>query len=495
MVLSTALGPVLADIVDQSDTGRPVYELHSIPYAHAERFEKPGLITTYPKDRPINRQETVCFPQHGYPLWTNVFLKHHMMRPEFLPLEDTQTEDAFVVNIWTDDLSGQKPVVVFIHGGGEGSGTVPIYRGAHLAKHGIVAVTITYRIGNFGYLPCFDHDTMVANLAYYDQQAALIWVRNNILHFGGDPHNITLMGHCGGALSSLYQLLNPISNKQFDRLILFTGNLPQIASRSDAMHLFEQTLQKHHVQDVDALKRLPAKALIDKHNPIAQADVVDGDFFIDDPDHLLARGQFPSMPVLLGTTADEFSMIEIPMMYRFLGITTKTRDLDAVLLHKYGNYGAMLKDAFADEASTPVDLQTKIMELLVFHNSTYQLMRTFAQKSPVYGYRLHYVPALYHGLRGSYHGAELALFLDNMDQMHIPVPAINRQQTAILQKDWLSFIKTGQIPGRVRFDETACITDYDTAITSIPFPHKDLIDTVHRAGLCKKARTDYQKTM
>ncbi|MCR5717053.1 MAG: carboxylesterase family protein [Lachnospiraceae bacterium] len=495
MVLSTALGPAFAEVVDQSDSGLPVYEFHSIPYARAKRFEKPERISSYPKEQPINRPETVCFPQRSYPLWANVFLKHHMMRPEFLPLQDTQTEDAFVVNIWTDDLNGQKPVVVFLHGGGEGSGTVPIYRGAHLAKHGIVAVTVTYRIGNFGYLPYFDHGSMVANLAYYDQQAALCWVRENIAHFGGDAHNITLMGHCGGALSSLYQLLNPISNKQFDRLILFTGNLPCIASRADASGVFDKTLKAHHLQDPDALKHLPAKALIGRHNPIAQADVVDGDFFIDDPDHLLSSGQFPSMPVLLGTTADEFSMIEIPMMYRFLGITTKERNLDAVLSQKYGSYGTMLKDALTKESSDPVDLQTKIMELLVFHNSTYQMMKVFAEKMPVYGYRLHYVPALYHGLRGSYHGAELALFFDNMDQMHVPIPAENRQQTAILQNDWLSFIKTGQIPGRVRFDETSLITDYDTEITSIPFPHNDLIEIVQCAGLCQKARSDYQKSM
>lgn len=64
----------------------------------------------------------------------NVFMKHHMMRPEFLPGKDIQTEDAFVVNIWTDDLKGNKSVTVFLHGGGEGSGTVPMYKGDNLAK-------------------------------------------------------------------------------------------------------------------------------------------------------------------------------------------------------------------------------------------------------------------------------------------------------------------------------------------------------------------------
>ncbi|MCR5102053.1 MAG: carboxylesterase family protein, partial [Butyrivibrio sp.] len=239
MILNTPLGDVYAQAVGKSDLDNSVYEIPSIPYAHAGRFERPVLVENYPSGKTINKEYTVCFPQHGYPLWMNRFLKHHMMRPEFLPLNDVQTEDAFVVNIWTDSLTEKKPVVVFIHGGGEGSGTVPIYTGGNLAKHGIVFVSITYRIGNFGYLPYFENGNMTSNLAYYDQQAALIWIRRNIGFFGGDQEDITLMGHCGGALSCMYQFLNPVSNRQFDKMILCAGNLPHITSVEQTKKLFE----------------------------------------------------------------------------------------------------------------------------------------------------------------------------------------------------------------------------------------------------------------
>lgn len=495
MILSTSIGDVYANVVGQSDSGDPVYAIPSVPYAHAGRFEKPVVVDEYTKGKPINREDTVCFWQHGYPLWANVFLKHHMMRPEFLPLNDTQTEDAFVVNIWTDSLTDHKPVAVFIHGGGEGSGTVPIYTGGNLASHGIVFVSITYRIGNFGYLPYFDGGNMTANLAYYDQQAALIWIRKNIGSFGGDPDNITLMGHCGGGLSCMYQFLNPVSNKQFDKLILFAGNLPHITKREQAEKIFNDYLKKKKISDPKILKTVPYKCLIDKHNPISEADVIDGDFFIEDPNKLLKEGRFPSIPVLLGTNSDEFSMIEIPMYYKFLGITTRDSQLDEVLRNKYGDFGNLLKAAFEKDATGPVDIQTKIMELLVFHNSSYQLMKYYSSKCPVYGYRMHYAPDLYKKLRGSYHGAELALFFDNMDKMNIPIPEENKLQTRILQKDWLEFIKTGVIPNRPRFDETGLITDYDDEITSVPFPNKDLIEKVNDAGLCERARCSYLETM
>ena len=495
MIIETEIGKVQVLEAGLSEYGCQVYAALSVPYARAGRFEKPQLIERYPEGEIINRKETVCFPQHGYPLWMNRFMKHHMMRPEFLPMKDIQTEDAFVVNIWTDDFWGKKPVIVFVHGGGEGSGTVPIYTGAHLAEHGVVAVTITYRIGSFGYSPYFENGEMTANLAYYDQQAALIWIRNNIECFGGDPKNITLMGHCGGGLASLYQFLNPVSSKQFDKLILCAGNLPHMTPREKAEEKFRETLRKQKLTSASELKKIPAKKLIGRNNPIAQGDIIDGDFFVDDPEKLLAEGRYPSMPVLLGTNSDEFSMIEIPMYYKFLKITTKEKELDTVLREKYGVYAKKLKAAFEKDASGPVDIQTKIMELLVFHNSTYQMMKKFSEICPVYGYRLHYVPELYGGLRGSYHGAELALFFDNMDRMNIPVPEKNKKQTRILQTDWLAFVKTGEIPGRERFDETARITDYDEQITSIPFPFEELIEEVNAAGLCRKAREGYLETM
>lgn len=482
-------------VAGKSDNGNAVFEIHSIPYAHAERFEKPVLVEEYPSGKPINREETLCFPQHGYPRLAKRFMKQHMMRPEFLPKKDVQTEDAFVVNIWTDDFTVPKPVAVFIHGGGEGSGTVPIYTGAHLAEHGVVAVTITYRVGNFGHMPFFEKDRMSANLAYYDQQAALIWIRNNIQYFGGDPENITLIGHCAGGLAGLYHLLNPVSSKQFDKLVLFSGYLPNILPRWKAEKQFNKLLKQQKIKNAGKLRKAKAKKLIEKHTPLAQSDVLDGDFFTDDPEKLLEEGAFPSMPILLGTNADELSMFKLSMYHKPMDITTSKKDLDSHLRGKYGKYAGALKKTFEKEAGGPVDIQTKIMELLMFHNSSFQMMKKFARKCPVYGYRLHYAPPLFKGVKGSCHGAEIALFFDNMDKIKTPVPEKSKEQTIILQNDWLSFIKTGEIPGRDRYDKTGMITDYDDKITAIPFPDKKLIKRVNNAGLCRKAREEYLRKM
>ena len=126
------------------------------------------------------------------------------------------------------------PVLVFIHGDSSfewGSGNR--YDAKLLAKNEkVVVVTINYRLGVLGEinetlieaseftliylgflnanvdrlntedsepsspLPLSPHPS---NLGIMDQIAALHWVRENIAFFGGQPGNVTLMGHGTGA--------------------------------------------------------------------------------------------------------------------------------------------------------------------------------------------------------------------------------------------------------------------------------------------------------
>ena len=86
------------------------------------------------------------------------------------------------------------PVLVYFFGGGfvAGDGSEPRYDGESMAAKGIVAVTVNYRLGVFGFLA---HPELTkesphhasGNYALLDQNAALQWVRKNIAAFGGDP--------------------------------------------------------------------------------------------------------------------------------------------------------------------------------------------------------------------------------------------------------------------------------------------------------------------
>ena len=49
----------------------------------------------------------------------------------------------------------------------------------------------------------------IANMGLMDQTAALHWVQENVHLFGGDPRNVTLMGHGPGAASIGFLMISP----------------------------------------------------------------------------------------------------------------------------------------------------------------------------------------------------------------------------------------------------------------------------------------------
>src|SRR5262245_5735326 len=62
-------------------------------------------------------------------------------------------EDCQVLNVWTNSLSGRRPVMVWLHGGGfaSGNGGYTMYDGTNLArKRDVVSVSLNHRLNAFG---------------------------------------------------------------------------------------------------------------------------------------------------------------------------------------------------------------------------------------------------------------------------------------------------------------------------------------------------------
>src|SRR2546423_11747170 len=129
-----------------------------------------------------------------------------MQRPIFGDMNfrsDGMSEDCLYLNVWTPARSGKErlPVLVYFYGGGfaAGDGSEPRYDGESMARRGIVAVTVNYRLGVFGFLA---HSELTkespnhasGNYGLLDQNAALRWVHENIAAFGGNPKKVTIAG-------------------------------------------------------------------------------------------------------------------------------------------------------------------------------------------------------------------------------------------------------------------------------------------------------------
>jgi para-nitrobenzyl esterase len=144
------------------------------------------------------------------------------------------SEDCLYLNVYaperaapaTATSSGALPVMVWIHGGGNTSGTASFYNGSRLAaEHDRIVVTLNYRLGFLGWFRHRalrgDADSIEAsgNFGTLDQIRALDWVQENISEFGGDPNNVTIFGESAGAWNVMGLLASPLASGKFHRAI------------------------------------------------------------------------------------------------------------------------------------------------------------------------------------------------------------------------------------------------------------------------------------
>ena len=108
-----------------------------------------------------------------------------------------QSEDLLKLNIWTPGLTGRRPVMFYMHGGGFSFGSsyeLPSHEGAQMARHhDVVQVSVNHRLNILGFFDVSEIGGSTyedsANVGMTDLVAALRWVHNNIANFGGDPRS------------------------------------------------------------------------------------------------------------------------------------------------------------------------------------------------------------------------------------------------------------------------------------------------------------------
>ncbi|HAV71156.1 MAG TPA: carboxylesterase, partial [Stenotrophomonas sp.] len=146
--------------------------------------------------------------------------------------EGPGSEDCLYLNVWTPALrdGGKRPIVFYIHGGAynNGSGSDPLYDGSALCRRGdVVVVTVNHRLNVFGYLYLAQlGDARFAdsgNVGQLDLVQALQWVRQHAHEFGGDAHNITVVGQSGGGAKIATLMAMPAARGLFQRAWTMSG--------------------------------------------------------------------------------------------------------------------------------------------------------------------------------------------------------------------------------------------------------------------------------
>lgn len=273
------------------------------------------------------------------------------------------SEDCLYLNVWTPAKSpGDKiPVLVWIYGGGFsfGSTSTPVHNGEHLARKGVVLVTINYRVGPLGFLA---HPELTAesghnasgNYGLMDQIAGLQWVKRNIAAFGGDPDRVTIFGESAGGIAVSMLCASPQAQGLFRGAISQSGgsfgptrpttypgeNMRTLAMAEESGVAFAQKVGAANLAE---LRQVAPGKLPPGFGSGSGWPIVDGWVIPGDQHKLYEAGKYNDVDILVGYNSDEglsFAREKTPEEYR------------ANVEKRYGPHAEALLKAYPAGATT-----------------------------------------------------------------------------------------------------------------------------------------------
>jgi para-nitrobenzyl esterase len=229
-----------------------------IPYATARRFQPPAAAPDWTSEFFATALSPAC-PQGPVPFLDDVLGTTYGELPG--------SEDCQNLSItMPGDLQPEErlPVMVWIHGGSytTGSGDLAIFDPARLvAENRVVVVSVTYRLGLFGFLAT--PGGRPGNLGLLDQLEAFRWVQRNIAAFGGDPGQVTAFGQSAGGDAIAHLMATPDAPELFRRAIIQSAPLGIARGRAKMNHAMGIAAET-------VTKESPAMEVVEREAQVAQ---------------------------------------------------------------------------------------------------------------------------------------------------------------------------------------------------------------------------------
>ncbi|MGA8042828.1 MAG: carboxylesterase family protein [Terracidiphilus sp.] len=260
----------------------------------------------------------------------SMFGHHCAQNPVFADMifqDPGPSEDCLYLNVYAPADAKAKsnlPVMFWIHGGGYSGGgsSEPRHNGDFLPLHGVVLVTINYRLGVFGFLATSDlaneADGHAGNYGLMDMVAALRWVHSNIQTFGGNPGNVTIFGESAGSFAVSTLMASPMAQGLFQKAIGESG-----AAFPSALNLGGETVEESAkitdpwvvslgAHSLAELRAIPTDKILEaclKKGAPRFSPVLDGRLLVEPVPETYAQGKQAHVPLLAGWNADEGSFM------------------------------------------------------------------------------------------------------------------------------------------------------------------------------------------
>lgn len=456
-------GEILQGEVLDSESGLVVFR--GIPFAAPptgdHRWRPPAPHTARAGVQNATEFGPACPQLQGNPEFYRYVAERVGASPEVIPPMENISEDCLYLNVWTEnpDPEGNRPVMVWIYGGGNSNGYAQEheYMGDGLAQRGVVYVSLNYRVGALGFmahkgLSAESEQGVSGNYGILDQIAALQWVRDNISAFGGDPDNITIFGESAGAANTTTLVVSPPAQGLFKRAISQSGGYPvdsfytleeaEILGGNIARHL-ELENPADPAQSITAMRELNWEDIV---QGAVDADAgsyslvnIDGWLLPQSLAAMYRKGVENDVALIIGTNKNE--------NYPWVKEDATETDL-AELLDQYGSfYKEEIEALLAENPEVPIRLQMdRAGSAGDFLCPSLFIAREMAKSgNPVYFYQFTRVRPGGEKLL-AYHGAEISYALDSAYDW-LPANETDLALTETMGQYWVNFAATGSPNG------------------------------------------------
>jgi len=381
---------------------------------------------------------------------------------KFQKLMDSQTEaseDCLFLNVWSAKGYENKPVFVWIHGGGQYSGEAssPDYDLSSFAKDGVVGVSFNYRLGVLGFYDFSEYgESFESNCAISDMLMALRWVHENIAAFGGDPDNVTLCGESAGGTCVMALMASPEARKYFNRAIVMSGVLNNLLGKKIKDYNNEVFFKQSGISkdDTEVLMRADYETLLkgcscrfdgslrDMPGMLTSGPVID-DLIPENPIDALRSGKLAEKEIMIGSCRDEGGLFE----YMKLGFTSWDMAMDVLRRNGYEDRVAAFTEAYKPGAAGSDEEKSALLRFntdLKFWAGLARLSVESAKAKASYVYRFDYTTPVSRLLKmGATHTMDIAAAF-NINGTTLYKFAINDNGVKdFLHGSFINFIRSG----------------------------------------------------
>ena len=450
-----------------------VVTFKGVPYGQTTAGENRWLPAMAPKPWTDERATLIyganC-PQTLHP-WTSV-------EQTFLQDWDDgwMSEDMLKLNIWTPNLTGRRPVMFYMHGGGYSFGSsyeLPSHEGAQMARnHDVVQVSVNHRLNMLGF---FDVSGIggsayedSVNVGMTDLVAALKWVHENIENFGGDPDRVMIYGQSGGGSKVTTLMGMPSATGLYQRAAAQSGGGGNIPTREQQKEVARVVMKDLGLagNDIQSLQKMEwgklvaaGNAAVAKINPtgpptfgapvaprVGWSPCVDGKNITMRSFFDAAPEASKNVPMLIGSVSEEGNRMSYKPTeeewYAGLAKTYGEQNATAIVSGLKKNYPNKRIQTLAYMCSGTPGLNG-----LASRNNVVKMskLKHDLQAAPAYAYYFTWQTPMLDGLPGAWHTSELQFCFDNTKRCEQGTGNTPEAQALArtMSTAWANFARTG----------------------------------------------------